>query len=1461
MCQTTPASIGSRILELLEKEGGERTGEDLLARLTEKDKVCEVHFDMALRRLVRDGAIETAMGPATLNLPAGATRRLPFRRAPAAIRPFPPGTILDGRLEIIEEIARGGMAVVLRARHLSLEREVAVKMLSPAHLHPSIPRHEAAARFRAEALAIARIAHPHVIPIHDLGQEGEYVYYVMELLGETLAQKVEREGPLPWPTVLEYMLHLAEALKAASDQNILHRDVKPGNVLLPGPRLSDFGCAQVRPAPGQVSDFRALTQERTLIGTVQFMAPECAALEPGDQRSDQCSLGATMYYVLTGRLLHDLETGPEHLLAWMYAQVYDPHKPVLERRPDCPKEFADLIERTLSKRPENRYQSWSRLIADLKALLRRLPHTATESGARPDLTPAAGRPCVPGVRPGSAPLRAGSSVVSRHLGKIDLDATVVTLKYEELYGPGCFVDPNFATALHHLARERGILRICAEILARERGIEGIPDFEKRYYDQLRALAEGRETPEGPEAVSIDLRDYIWIAARQAAKEKDSEAKAARILLTFLEDVAEDPHFELYRCPVPQAAQKPEGVKIPTAMDVVERTDAPPDLPGTSGGSGPGTAPGVLPNTPTAVLRPTDLTDLIGQEIGSRRIVREIGRGGMGAVVFEALNKELERPEALKILGPAQAADEEFVRRFVREAKNAAKVDHPNVVQVYDAGRHGRYLWIAMQLVRGTTLKGVLQDRGRLGVEEALSLARQAAEGLAAAHEAGLIHRDIKPDNLMRESSGRLKILDFGLLRAVVPSSQQDPITEQGYFIGTPDYASPEQIHERLLDRRTDLYSLGVVLYELLSGTRPYSAESKTALLTKVADPQESPIPLRERNRAIPPEVESLVHRLLAKNPLERFASATELASAIDEVLPQTRKAGKKGRAKRWAVAAGLVLILSGLLYAVFFRSRGSVPTHEWAAENTNRGVESETEQKNPPETIGQQKDNPPVSAPSKNPGEPPPTGPSKAPPRESPAAAPLPPPDKTEAAVPPAPAKEPRPAADPLPSKKDLAESILPHHVPTKDELALLDELYGTVRSTLSERAGYRFAEALGKLETLRQRPGRTAWTEAFIEAERKRVAAALSAFSPRPSLPDGENTLVLRDGRTVRGKVVVQWADGFSFEHPSGLGERIPLSALAPGTFVSARGETREALFARAGAGDARGVLPHLSGLAEPDRQAHAPGIVDQTLEECLAAIEARGDVRPLLEFHVPKDLEVGFGKLLPLRLQLLAAEREAARLYERRKGDPAALRKLLEERSETRAGVRAAAEVLAAFEKTLPQGPENELVDPVVKDTFVQDNAGLPDARFEYDRTRKLYVVSSWAADRKAWVKKQLASAKAGYVATWKLAEPVGREPALGVLLSFTCWIHLTPKEALIVRQEKGGALTCPKKVDLPGPTAAGTLAVFPEAGLVLVYLNGRLLFALPGEEYALADGLAFGVSGGILELKSIRVKERYR
>lgn len=303
----------------------------------------------------------------------------------------------------------------------------------------------------------------------------------------------------------------------------------------------------------------------------------------------------------------------------------------------------------------------------------------------------------------------------------------------------------------------------------------------------------------------------------------------------------------------------------------------------------------------------DPDPLIGKRFGSYEVHERIGAGGMG-IVYRAYDVTLDRHVALKVLSPALSNDPKFEQRFLREARAVAKLDHPNIVQVYAAARVQTNLFMAMQFVEGQTLERILEQRQFIPAEETLEIARQVAEALKAAHEQNLIHRDIKPSNIMVEPGGRVRLMDFGLARSFQSETR---LTNTDTYLGTPEYSSPEQCVTADLDARTDIYSLGVVLYRMLTGCTPHAAETPMALFRKILD--EDPLPARQLNPKIPEPVAQLVSRMMKRDRDRRVQTAGEVASECRTLLSRLKVDAAMSRRTRRAYQTP---VLSSGLFAI-----------------------------------------------------------------------------------------------------------------------------------------------------------------------------------------------------------------------------------------------------------------------------------------------------------------------------------------------------------------------------------------------------------------------------------------------------------------------------------------------------------------------------------------------------------------
>jgi len=283
---------------------------------------------------------------------------------------------------------------------------------------------------------------------------------------------------------------------------------------------------------------------------------------------------------------------------------------------------------------------------------------------------------------------------------------------------------------------------------------------------------------------------------------------------------------------------------------------------------------------------------VEQEIGHYKIVKKIGAGGMGEV-YLAEDTRLDRRVAVKILPSEFAEDKERMSRFVREAKSASSFNHPNILTIHEIGEADGKHFIATEYIEGETLRDSLQ-REKLSVKSTLEISIQIASALQAAHAAGIIHRDIKPENVMIRPDGLVKILDFGIAKLSEPPAPTGGLsideeaatviktgTMPGMIIGTANYMSPEQARGQLVDARSDIFSFGVVLYEMIAGVKPFAGETAMDVIGAIL--HKKPIPVSQLFSEIPPEIERIINRTLRKDRDERYQTAKDLALDLKDI--------------------------------------------------------------------------------------------------------------------------------------------------------------------------------------------------------------------------------------------------------------------------------------------------------------------------------------------------------------------------------------------------------------------------------------------------------------------------------------------------------------------------------------------------------------------------------------------------
>ena len=315
----------------------------------------------------------------------------------------------------------------------------------------------------------------------------------------------------------------------------------------------------------------------------------------------------------------------------------------------------------------------------------------------------------------------------------------------------------------------------------------------------------------------------------------------------------------------------------------------------------------------------------------------LGQGGF-AVVFRARDQALNRDVAVKVMDTAGAPSPTLSERFVREAQTIARLEHPNIVPIYEVGQQPDLLYLVMRCIDGPSLRQLLGSRPtrRLPVSDAARVARQVADALAYAHLEGVVHRDIKPDNILLDKRGNVLVTDFGIAKAAKAATAAQ-LTSEGMIIGTPQYMSPEQAAGDAVDGRSDIYSLGIVLYQMLSGGPPFDGDSSAKIIAQQLT--EVPRDIRQVRQDVPPELAAVLARMLDKEPAKRFQSAADVSRALIDALPQAAKNRVQHRTHwlsvliKWLVGLGAAGCLAAAAFlagavVVFWYALSSAP---WVA--------------------------------------------------------------------------------------------------------------------------------------------------------------------------------------------------------------------------------------------------------------------------------------------------------------------------------------------------------------------------------------------------------------------------------------------------------------------------------------------------------------------------------------------------
>ncbi len=346
-----------------------------------------------------------------------------------------------------------------------------------------------------------------------------------------------------------------------------------------------------------------------------------------------------------------------------------------------------------------------------------------------------------------------------------------------------------------------------------------------------------------------------------------------------------------------------------------------------------------------------ISNLIGENLGSYKIIDKLGQGGM-ATVFKAHESSLNRMVALKVLSPHLSEDTDFIKRFQREAQAAAQLNHPHIVQIYAIGEEQGMHFFSMEYIKGETLAQIIKKEKQLPLARAIAVVRQVAEALDQAHQAAMVHRDIKPSNIMIDAAGRAKVTDFGIAHL---ARSQTKLTREGSVIGTPEYLSPEQCAGQPVDGRSDIYSLGVTFYEMLTGKTPYETDTPVSMMLKIVKGDFPP--LRQVAPHVPVAIQEVVEKMMATDRQQRFQDTDQLIAALDTyekgrtapvnvifAAPDTLSAATRSNRRRTlsalAVAAVIVLLLGGAFAAKLLYFGDKSPADSGQAEIVNPSADA-----------------------------------------------------------------------------------------------------------------------------------------------------------------------------------------------------------------------------------------------------------------------------------------------------------------------------------------------------------------------------------------------------------------------------------------------------------------------------------------------------------------------------------------
>ena len=750
-------------------------------------------------------------------------------------------TLLGDRYRLARRIAVGGMGEVWRAEDTVLHRTVAVKVLkSEFSSDPTFLE-----RFRTEARTTASLQHPGIANVFDYGEMdlssspgsdggagADTAYLVMEHVdGEPLSAVLAREGRLPAPRVLDVVRQAALALSEAHRAGMVHRDVKPGNLLVRRDgvvKITDFGIARA-------ADAVPLTQSGMVVGTAQYFSPEQAEGRLVGPASDVYSLGVVAYECLAGRLPFVADSP----VAVAMMQIRDAPPPL---PPDVPGPVRSLVLRTLAKDPRSRFGTGGELADAVRAVQEgRYDGTAAPAPRPPDGTGGT-NPGMPYPPPWAVPAGPAGPAPA---------------------GPASWVPT--APAGQHAAGPPAAAPTAAPpgAVAASSGTTAVPP--------------GRGGP-----ASAPAGPVAWAEPR-ARRRVALPARSGRSARSGRRGVPRRRGGAAAQEPALAAADRGRPAAGPGRGRGADRAAVRPHrVTGRATGqlgrhTSRGTPVRGRPHRRHHRRRTTEGQMTTPRLLGSRYEIGEtLGYGGM-AEVHRGRDVRLGREVAVKVLRADLARDPSFQARFRREAQAAASLNHPAIVAVYDTGEEiGTQPYIVMEYVEGRTLREVLKAEGRLLPRRAMEIVADVCAALDFSHRNGIVHRDVKPGNVMITRAGAVKVMDFGIARAVADNAAT--VTQTAAVIGTAQYLSPEQARGENVDARSDVYSTGVLLFELVTGSPPFTGDSPVAVAYQHV--RENAPPPSTINPDVPRELDAIVLKAMAKNPANRYQSAAEMRADL-----------------------------------------------------------------------------------------------------------------------------------------------------------------------------------------------------------------------------------------------------------------------------------------------------------------------------------------------------------------------------------------------------------------------------------------------------------------------------------------------------------------------------------------------------------------------------------------------------